>query len=314
MDELCHIEEYLRSIVSRKQSNDADEEIGETLKQIKQDAVARDDQDCAKTIWCYEQILKIQNLYLSAFTEMREHYFYPAWCTLERVEIELHFLERHLRFHDCEDDPYKLEFIYEHTTQFQSLFPYKMFFSPAYIAHEKVCTICEKPISIRNPCGHVVGEIYNGEQCGRRITSFDILEISMVDNPVQKYSVAWVSKTISGFAVDPFNYASVDYVMRELRTPFSGWNMKWTKTTSTHSSYKNVGRNDRCPCGSGEKFKKCCIKKDKVEHKHLSIVFEEPPPRELSAYEEGKFVQGLGAPLPPSDRPNLLNDGQFSET
>ena len=24
-------------------------------------------------------------------------------------------------------------------------------------------------------------------------------------------------------------------------------------------SYKGVGRNDKCPCGSGKKFKKCCI-------------------------------------------------------
>jgi uncharacterized protein len=26
--------------------------------------------------------------------------------------------------------------------------------------------------------------------------------------------------------------------------------------------YKNVGRNDPCPCGSGKKFKKCCLNKD----------------------------------------------------
>ena len=24
--------------------------------------------------------------------------------------------------------------------------------------------------------------------------------------------------------------------------------------------FKNVGRNDPCPCGSGKKFKKCCGK------------------------------------------------------
>jgi SEC-C motif len=25
------------------------------------------------------------------------------------------------------------------------------------------------------------------------------------------------------------------------------------------NSYKGVGRNDPCPCGSGKKFKKCCL-------------------------------------------------------
>jgi uncharacterized protein len=24
--------------------------------------------------------------------------------------------------------------------------------------------------------------------------------------------------------------------------------------------YKNIGRNDECPCGSGKKFKQCCGK------------------------------------------------------
>ena len=24
--------------------------------------------------------------------------------------------------------------------------------------------------------------------------------------------------------------------------------------------YSNVGRNDKCPCGSGKKYKNCCMK------------------------------------------------------
>ena len=37
------------------------------------------------------------------------------------------------------------------------------------------------------------------------------------------------------------------------------------ETSSTQStnniSYKNVGRNDLCPCGSGKKYKNCCLNK-----------------------------------------------------
>jgi hypothetical protein len=29
-----------------------------------------------------------------------------------------------------------------------------------------------------------------------------------------------------------------------------------------HTERKPVGRNDPCPCGSGQKYKKCCMKKD----------------------------------------------------
>lgn len=30
-------------------------------------------------------------------------------------------------------------------------------------------------------------------------------------------------------------------------------------TTSANENFANVGRNDPCPCGSGKKFKKCCL-------------------------------------------------------
>ncbi len=35
-------------------------------------------------------------------------------------------------------------------------------------------------------------------------------------------------------------------------------------------AYKNVGRNDPCPCGSGKKYKKCCLKKQESPMKRLS--------------------------------------------
>jgi uncharacterized protein YecA (UPF0149 family) len=29
---------------------------------------------------------------------------------------------------------------------------------------------------------------------------------------------------------------------------------------SARNPLKNVGRNDPCPCGSGKKYKKCCLR------------------------------------------------------
>lgn len=38
-----------------------------------------------------------------------------------------------------------------------------------------------------------------------------------------------------------------------------------------------VGRNDPCPCGSGQKFKNCCLQKQNVE--------------EMAAYKREQFYQ-----------------------
>ncbi len=34
-----------------------------------------------------------------------------------------------------------------------------------------------------------------------------------------------------------------------------------SKKTNTSTTHKHLGRNDSCPCGSGKKFKRCCINK-----------------------------------------------------
>jgi len=38
--------------------------------------------------------------------------------------------------------------------------------------------------------------------------------------------------------------------------------------------YVRLGRNDRCYCGSGKKFKRCCESKQYVETDHVDIVAE----------------------------------------
>ena len=33
----------------------------------------------------------------------------------------------------------------------------------------------------------------------------------------------------------------------------------WNDPDIAFNPYRDVGRNDPCPCGSGKKFKKCCL-------------------------------------------------------
>lgn len=44
--------------------------------------------------------------------------------------------------------------------------------------------------------------------------------------------------------------------------------MKNAKTKPIVRDYKKVGRNDDCPCGSGKKYKKCCLNSGKYETLH----------------------------------------------
>ena len=37
------------------------------------------------------------------------------------------------------------------------------------------------------------------------------------------------------------------------------------KKQPVRTAAKKVGPNDPCPCGSGKKYKKCCMQKEKME-------------------------------------------------
>jgi tetratricopeptide (TPR) repeat protein len=40
-----------------------------------------------------------------------------------------------------------------------------------------------------------------------------------------------------------------------------------------------IGRNDTCPCGSGKKYKKCCLAADEARQAQLRVAPPPPPPR-----------------------------------
>lgn len=280
VNELDSVYEYLISLENWKERCDeANAHVLATLKRVKADAVAQNEQQSAKTIWCLEQILEIQNKYLIAFTQLKSEKYYDGWCTLERVEITLNSLEHH--FEIDAKDIYKLRFIQKHGKQLQSLFPYKLFISPAYLYLEKKCSICGQLVLIRHPCGHIKGEIYNGEQCIHEITKFRVLEVSTVPNPVQKYSVLFLRNSDSDEKSDHYDYSALNYLMRGLREPFDAWDLSWTKKRHHHSLFSHIDKDDKCPCGSGKIYRKCCLRTSGVLRPHVQFTFHVPPPEDL---------------------------------
>ena len=141
---------YLRAADNNYTSRDS-EPIKLFLAELKSQAVKANDQQTAKTIWCIEKILSIQDKFITAFFQLKAQQFYEAWCSLEQADLSLHFLARH---YQDETGEFHLPFIIKHIKQYISIFPYKVFMSPEILEIEKTCNICNHIISIRNPCGH----------------------------------------------------------------------------------------------------------------------------------------------------------------
>jgi hypothetical protein len=255
------------------------------LTAIKSDAVTNNDQLLAKACWCLEQIARAQDNFVVGFTKGKQDDFYGFWCDLEQCDIALKFLGRH---YPIEDVAFSLSYLQKHVPQFQELFPYRYFGSPGIVVKERVCSICGALFKLRSGCEHVVGEIYNGEMCSRILLSGDLLEVSIVDSPVHKYSVI--------FGPDiTYDYGAVRYVLSGHRSPWHGWTYEIRTIIDGKERFPGTGRNQRCPCGSGKKYKKCCQLRAR-EHQHYEMFFEESPPSTLPAYIANGNYRVTGIP------------------
>lgn len=244
---ISELETYLEKL-NEKISPD----IGVEIKMQKKQAASMGDENKANYLWCLYQIYLIQKNYTDAFWNMKNKRYEEAWMQLDRADIELSFLEEHYQkyFNEPIGFRFQLQYILNITQRFQTLFPYKLFMSRETIIKEEKCSICGETIRLRGGCKHRLGELYNGEQCYHEITDYEFLGMVLVRDPFDKYTYL----KIEG---QDYNYAVIDFLMEKLQSPYELWNVE--KTRKMKPNYENVGRNSACPCGSGKKFKKCCM-------------------------------------------------------
>lgn len=119
------------------------------------------------------------------------------------------------------------------------------------------------------PCGHTPGKVYAGECCYRTIKNAQILEVSLVTNPVQKYSVAFIEGS-------DHDYALVRYVLDHLNGPFHPWEGEWTYKRHGHEHFSHCIPSDDCPCGSGLRYEECCLPADGVRIRHFAMAAAGP--------------------------------------
>lgn len=240
-------------------------EIPEILSKLKKIEIDNNNEEAAKQIWCVEQVYHVINLYLSGYKYLEQKKHFDAWQELDRADIGLSLLRKHL---DYNDNIYNLLFVEKTIYQLQKLFPYRHFTSREAVIKKRVCSVCGSEITLRNSCGHKPGEIYNGESCYRIIKDIDLLAISIVTNPFDKYTVLFPQDL-------EYNYGMLEQLMEHWKSPFEKWELHIVRETK--EEYKSVSRNDRCPCGSGKKYKKCCLLSENDKFDHYRMLFSGKP-------------------------------------
>lgn len=164
--------------------------------------------------------------------------------------------------------------IFSLVLKLQNLYPYKLFMSPEILEKKVRCNICSSIVSMRKHCGHLIGEIYNGELCIRIVEDMEFLGIAMVEEPVQKYSVPFMKDEETGEQIDQYNYQLLEYLLEYYNDDIYGWDVHSTTKKYSINYFRKTKRNDTCPCESGKKFKNCCLPKKVVEMLHIEFIFK----------------------------------------
>jgi hypothetical protein len=260
-----------------------DSEFPKALAKAKEAAVIRNDESDAFQIWCAETIDAVQRGFLAAFNSLKAGSYYNAWCQFERCEVNILSLNRH--YPQTQEDPHRVVYIEQMISRWQALYPYTVFFSPELLKKRVECSICGVRVSPRSNCGHEKSNIYRGEMCYHKVIEVDILGISIVQNPVQRYSVAFLSTDKDGEPIDHYNYGNIKFVVERLDSAFHGWNSYLTTRVIAASEIAHLDSTQPCPCLSGKIFGECCTGKSEVTVPHLQIQFFVRPSKNLPANE-----------------------------
>ncbi|WP_227016558.1 YecA family protein [Sinanaerobacter chloroacetimidivorans] len=254
---LTEVKESL-SLPQLSLSND----IPDSLRILKETAINSGNEELANEIWCVHQIFHIQNLYIKFFAQIKDKKFEESWLTLERIDIEFSFLRTNYVY---TKEQYNLGFIEGKIKDWEKLYPYEVFFSRETIIKGERCSICGKKVSIRSGCGHRIGKLYMGELCCHEITDMEFLGMAIVTNPFDKYTFVRPQDM-------EYNYEVLELLSERVNTPYDSWHIE--TSSRLRPEYTHAERNKPCPCGSGEKYKKCCYGTKKELMAHNRIVLE----------------------------------------
>jgi hypothetical protein len=246
----------------------------------------------ANRAWFLRAVAESRSLMIQAINEIQGGRHKDGWCTLEHAELSCRALRRNAFL---DPDGYGVTTLLTQVERWQSLFPYKVFGSPEFVIEAARCSICQTVSSPWSGCEHVPNIVYCGEMCHRTIEGMSLKSVSIVLEPVQKFSVL-IAYGEDGS--DPMDYSMVNWVAERIASPFDQWNVEWTTEIHPHHLF-SAAPGDPCPCGSGKYYRCCCLYTLGVRRPHAQFSFPTAPSQELSDFDYVGYddVRHLGPSL-----------------
>lgn len=187
------------------------------------------------TLYCLMEVLWGIQAELKMWIAISEKNFSMAWDYLVTAQNFFAFAAQHCPMITKADNRGRMLEALE-----RILFPPQTFTSPGMLARF-TCSICGRD---SDACSHIRGRLYRGRLCQSIVSDIQLLEISLVDVPADKHR----------------RFISYGDGVQKIDTLTNGPYKENGHGRAATPPATSLGRNSRCPCGSGRKFKNCCMK------------------------------------------------------
>lgn len=231
-------------------------------------------EDLANKLWFLNVFAENRVGYLKCWDKMVSGDFKEAWCQFEIIEHGIDRLRRNLFL---EGYGPLLEATAYNISQWQELFPYNLFMSPEFLIKSRKCSICSTPRSPWTDCGHETLKVYMGEMCFDQITDVEILSMSLVTNPVQKYSILEAQSDNKSNSIDYEKFKAVVFARTTLPSPFAPFEVLKTTRLNPHDQFPKLKEGDLCLCQSGRAYGECCQLNEGIRLPHIQLIIGTPP-------------------------------------
>ena len=243
------------------------EQSKELFDKILIDAKDADDELLANSSYVTRQ-------YLTLFCELSQYFYLlnignykKSWDVLQNCFDSIIDIGR---FVDV-DGRYDIPDIVKLLMNYEKLYPYNVFASSEMLINKSHCSICNKPM-FDSKCPHIKGNLYWGEVACEVVDDMKFQAVAMVKHPLDKRCVLELS---DDKRTEEERFAILHDFIRKVSNRLSLFEIEEQKSIRRRYDIV-VGRNAPCPCGSGKKFKNCCLNERYYEHTHLVIHQKEP--------------------------------------
>jgi hypothetical protein len=222
----------------------------ELFESVQQIAVATKDEQLANAQYVFKQYFVLFCNLMQYFGLLKGKEYKSSWNKLQDCIDDAQYIGRFT------DDRLDVPPLLDLLRNYETLYPYNVFSSSEYIITRSHCSICGKSMQ-RLECPHIKGNLYWGKPAVEIIDEIkEFQAVCLVSHPEDKRCILELSDD-NRDEVEKFK--KLDQFL-ELNISFlQNFTVKSVIETRMKEIEK-VGRNERCSCGSGVKFKKCCGK------------------------------------------------------